>query len=60
MLLQILRQENKTQEYLAAVVDYFKTEPHLQILFPELFKFLKVFVIITVTSATAEKAFSGL
>ena len=46
MFLQILRQENKTQNNIAAVVDYFKTDPHLQILFPELFKFFKFFVII--------------
>ena len=60
MFLQILRQENKPQDNIAAVIDYFQTEPHLKILLPALLKFLKVFVIIPVTSATAERAFSGL
>ena len=60
MFLEILQQENKTLENITAVVNYFEKESHLKVLLPELFKFLKIFITIPVTSATAERAFSCL
>uniref|UniRef100_A0A8D8ETT4 Zinc finger MYM-type protein 1 n=4 Tax=Culex pipiens TaxID=7175 RepID=A0A8D8ETT4_CULPI len=60
MLFDIMNGKNKQRECLQSFIDMFKEEPSLKEVLPEVHKFLRLLMTIPVTSATAERSFSGL
>lgn len=60
MFHNLLQNEGKSVENIEDIVHHFRQENHLTVLLSELFKFLKIVMTIPVSTATAERSFSGL
>ncbi|KAJ4441703.1 hypothetical protein ANN_11561 [Periplaneta americana] len=60
MLPEILQSEGKVVENIDDLISHFKQEVHLGNVLSELYKFSKIVMTIPVSTATAERSFSGL